>query len=442
MQNLWWKSTLLAAGYSLTVLGGSASGAGFALLEQSVKGMGTAYAGGAAAADDASTVFYNPAGLTRLPGSQVTAGLHTIIPSARFSNEGSTHLTGQPLRGSDKGEAGTTLFVPNLYCSRKVNDRLSAGLGVFSPFGFKAEYDPFWVGRYHGVESDVKTVNINPAAAWRTPGDGKLSLGAGINLQYIRATLRNAIDFGTIFASLGVPGMVPQESDGFVTLKGDSWAWGYNLGALYEFSGDTRAGIAYRSRIKQNVEGKADFTGVPSPNPTGRFLDTGIKADATLPATFSLSFWHNLAKDLAIMADITWTRWQSFEEIRVRFDNPAESDTVITTQWKNSFRYALGAVYRPGPWAFRAGMLHDRTPVPDAARGTPLIPDSDRTWTALGLGYKLSDRVSLNADYAHLFIKDPEIRKSATGEDQLRGALSGSYDSRVDIISAEVAWAF
>lgn len=440
MKNFIRKGCIPAAICSLTIITSAAYGAGFAVMEQSVKGLGNAYAGGAAAAEDASTIFYNPAGLTRLPGTEFIAGVHSIIPYARFRNEGSVHATGLPLTGTDGGDAGNTILLPNLYYSNRVNDRLSAGLGVFVPFGLNTEYDSSWVGRYHAVESDLKTLNVNPAAGYRLTE--KLSVGAGLDLQYVRAELSNAIDFGTIFGSLGVPGMVPQGNDGFVKLKGDNWSWGYNIGALYEFTDNTRTGIAYRSRIKQKLDGTADFSGVPSPNPTGRFQDTGIRADATLPDTLSLSHWHNFTRAFAAMADITWTNWSTFNELRVKFANPLESDAVTTTQWKDRFRYSIGAVYTPGPWVFRTGVAYDKTPVPDAAHRTPRIPDGDRTWLALGLGYRLSEKTSLDMGYAHLLVKSPEIRKAAAGEDQLRGGLSGSYESKVDIISAEVSWHF
>jgi long-chain fatty acid transport protein len=430
----------LAVFWALIFMCGSVYGGGFAITEQSVKGLGNASAGGAAAAEDASTIFYNPAGLARLPRAEFIAGVHAIVPYARFTNEGSVHATGLPLLGTNGGNAGRITPVPMLYYSNRVNDRLSAGLGVFAPFGLHTEYDPFWVGRYHAVESDLRTLNINPAAAYRFTE--RLSFGAGLDFQYIRAELSNAIDFGTIFAALGIPGMVPQGNDGFVTLKGDNWAWGYNAGVLYEFTRGTRTGIAYRSRIKQKLDGDAEFTGVPAPNPTGRFLNTGIAADAILPDTLSLSHWHTFSEDFAVMADVTWTNWSTFNEIRVRFANPLETDAVTTTQWKDTFRYALGTVYMPGPWTFRAGVAYDKTPVPDAARRTPRIPDNDRVWLTLGAGYKLSDTVSVNLGYAHLFVKDYEIRKTPTGEDQVRGGLSGSYKGKVDIISAETSWVF
>jgi long-chain fatty acid transport protein len=321
-----------------------------------------------------------------------------------------------------------------------VNDRFSIGVGAFSPFGLITEYDPSWVGRYHAVKSDLKTANISPSAAYRLTDT--LSVGGGADIQYIRAELSSAIDFGTIFGSLGVPGMTPQGSDGSVTLKGDSWAVGYNLGVLYEFLKDSRTGIAYRSRIKQKIDGEARFSGVPSPNPTGRFLDTGIKADITLPDSLSVSHWHNLSQGLAVMAGITWTNWSMLDELRVRFDNPLETDAVTTTEWKDSFRYAVGIAYKPGAWTYRAGAAYETTPVRNAALRTPRIPDNDRSWISAGVGYKLSDTLDVNAGYARLFVKKPEIRKTPTSEDQLRGGLSGSYDTKVDIIGADLTWVF
>ena len=433
-------NTLLLGMCAVLISHDSAAGAGYAIVEQSVKRLGTAYAGGTAAADDASTVFYNPAGLTRLPGSQLVAGLHLVFPSARFENQGSADLTGQPLGGGEGGNAGGTIAVPNIYFSRQLSDSIHLGLGVFSPFGLSTRYDSDWVGRYHAVKSDLISLNINPAVACAVTG--KLSLGAGVNAQYIKSELSSAIDFGSIFGSLGVPGMAPQQNDGSVTFKGDSWSWGYNFGALYRFTEQTRGGVAYRSAISHTLRGDAHFSGVPSFNPTGRFLDTGVKADVRTPDSLSVGLWHRVTSEIAVMADITWTNWSKLGELRIRFDNPAETDAVTTFRWEDALRYSLGAVYTQGAWTFRAGIAYDESPVPDAAHRTPRIPDNDRIWVAGGLGYQVSDSVSIEFGYSHLFLKDALIRKSAAGEDRLRGALVGSYESSVDIASTEVSWRF
>ncbi len=258
----------------LAISSGSARGAGFAVVEQGVRGLGNAYAGGAASAEDATTIFFNPAGLTRLSGQQVIANAHLIMPSADFNNEGSTHMlqakTGVPLLGGNGGDGGEARVVPNLYYSNKFTDRLAAGIGINALFSLASNYDETWVGRYHAIESDLITVNVNPSLAYRMTD--RFSMGVGFNAQYIKAKLSNAIDFGTLdavgaFKALGLAPaalkLIPQQSDGFVKLEGDHWAFGYNAGLLHEFTQDTRIGAAYRSRMKYTIKGDAEFSNVP-----------------------------------------------------------------------------------------------------------------------------------------------------------------------------------
>ncbi len=437
----------------MLVFTGSAMGAGFALIEQSASGLGNAFAGGSAIAEDASAVYFNPAGLTRLSGTQAVAGVHLVMPSAKFHNEGSTHalqgLTGVSLRGDNGGEGGVNGVVPNLYFSTKVNEKFWLGLGINAPFGLSTDYDNNWVGRYHGITSEVMTLNINPSFALKVTD--KLSLGAGFNAQYLKAKLSNAIDYGTICFSLAGPsvcvpqGLTPQAADGSVELKGDSWGFGYNMGLMYEISPATRMGIAYRSRIRHKVEGDADFSKTPAliaAATGGWFTDTAVNASLDLPASASVSFVHQINPQWEIMADVTWTQWSVFDELRFKFDN-GQPDGVTTEKWKDSYRYAGGITYKPGNWKFRAGIAYDTTTIRSAEYRTPRIPDGNRLWLAGGLGYKISDRIQMDLGYAHLFVDDPEIRKSVTtAEDTLRGGLRGTYDASVDIISAQMRFAF
>ncbi len=436
----------------LSLLAGrDAFGSGFAIIEQSVSGLGNAYAGGAGA-DDASTIFFNPAGLTKLPGNQAILGAHVIIPSAKFENEGSTHLlqprTGVPLLGGGGGDGGETRIVPNFYVSGKVAKDLYLGLGVSAPYGLATEYDSSWVGRYHAVKSKLLTVNINPSIAYRI--NQHLSIGGGVSFEYAEAELTNSIDFGTLDAigALGLPpgalGLTPQGADGFVDLKGDDWDVGFNLGLLVEFTPDTRAGLAYRSQIHHTLAGTADFSGVPAGlAPVPVFRDTDAFAKLTTPDTVSLNFFHQFNPQWKIMADITWTNWSVFNELRVRFDNPRQPDSVVTTDWDDSFRYSLGVTYMPTPaWTLRGGIAYDETPVPDEQRRTPRIPDEDRFWLAFGVGYKISKMFSVDVGYVHIFVDDPNIDKSPVGEDAVRGGLKGTYDANVNIFSAQVVLHF
>lgn len=181
----------------------------FALIEQSVSGLGNAYAGGAAGAEDAATIYYNPAGMTRLKGSQVLLGGHLIIPSAKFNNQGSTRRNGTSL-GLDNGDnAGVTALVPNFYLSHNLNNNIVVGLGINSPFGLITDYGNTWVGRYHATKTDMLSININPSIAYKA--DEHLSFGAGVSAQYIKVQYDSMID------NLLVGG----RTDGSVNHKGD-----------------------------------------------------------------------------------------------------------------------------------------------------------------------------------------------------------------------------
>lgn len=417
--------------------------AGYALIEQGVSGLGNAYAGAAASALDATTIFYNPAGLTRLKKPEFILAGHIIIPNAKFSNNNSTHVlqpaTGIPLRGNNGGNAGVTVYIPNSYISYPISEKFYLGIGINVPFGLQTEYDSQWVGRYHAIKSSVMTLNINPTAAYKI--NNNLSIGLGFSIQYIEAELTNAVDFGTIGVIRGIPGLIPQGNDGFARLKGDCWSAGFNFGVLYELTKHTRLGFSYRSKIRHKLEGKATFSDVPTLLGTA-FQDSNANARVILPDMASLSFYHDLNEKWAIMADVTWTGWKSFNELRIKYDS-GMPDTVITTNWKNSMRYSLGLSYRPTDnLTLRIGFAYDETPIPDAQHRTPRIPDTDRTWIAFGAGYKLSDTIAFEFGYAHLFFKKSHIDKNPSGEDTLRGGLKGHYRGHVDIASLQLTYRF
>jgi long-chain fatty acid transport protein len=423
---------------------GPAGAAGFALIEQSPSQMGNAFAGGAASAEDASTIFYNPAGMTRLPGRQVVLGLHGVRPSAELTNQGSrlnAPLTA-PLTGSSGGDAGEWGFVPNLYVSWELTPQWFIGLGINAPFGLKTDYESNWVGRYQGIKSELRDVNINPSIAFKL--NDHVSLGAGLNFNYVDADLTKAIDFGTIcFGILGPgacagAGLTPQNADGGQELKANNWGYGANLGALFQISPDMRIGLAYRSQIRHTLEGDSTLSGVPGPfgaNPT--FQNSSAKADVTLPESVSLSVFQQFNEQWAIMGDVTWTRWSQFDELRVKFANGA-ADNVTPENWDDTFRVSLGITYQLNPaWKIRGGVAYDQTPISDEFR-TVRIPDNDRTWIAIGTSWAFAPNASLDLGYAHLFVSDASINKSETAS----GTVIGNYSNSVDIVSVGVSWRF
>ncbi len=172
------------AGVALALAGGQAFGSAFALAEQNVMGLGNAFAGAAATAEDANTVWHNPAGLARLNFPQVEQAIHVIIPSAKFQNANSQAALGQPLGGSG-GDAGGAAFVPNLYGSMAINNEWHVGIGINVPFGLKTDWDDGWLGRYQALKSEIKTINVNPSVSYKVTKD--FWLGAGANYQHIQA---------------------------------------------------------------------------------------------------------------------------------------------------------------------------------------------------------------------------------------------------------------
>ncbi|MFM8331649.1 MAG: OmpP1/FadL family transporter [Candidatus Methylumidiphilus sp.] len=414
----------------------AAHAAGFALIEQSASGMGAAFAGAAATAEDASTVFFNPAGMTYLPERQqvVLAG-HAIKPTAEFSNNGSQRSPlagGLPTFGNNGGDAGHWALVPNLYLAQPLFPGVKLGLGVNVPFGLKTSYAEGWVGRYQALESDLKSVNINPAIAVKATD--WLSLGLGFSAMWMQADVSNAVDFGGLLRR-------PQAVDGQSWLQGESWGWGWNLGALFQITADTRLGLAYRSQVHQDLQGTATFSHVPLAL-LPRFSDGPAHSQVSLPDSLSASVVHQLDADWQLLADVTWTNWSVFQDFTVTRGN---GYVLASTpeHWHDTVRAAIGAAYQLNPaLKLRTGLAYDESPVPGQYR-TPRIPDSDRIWLSAGVAYSLTPASRVDFGYTHIFIMNASVNKTTdSSAPVLRDTLRGSYDSAVDILSAQFSHTF
>jgi hypothetical protein len=184
-----------------------ARAAGFALYEQGISGMGNAYAGAAAVAEDATTVWWNPAGMARLPkGMHVAVGGAAIAPSWKFSNNGSTIATASnPTKTGTGGDAGDVTFVPSAFFAMDLNPKWNFGVGVSVPFGLKTEYDADWIGRFQGIKSEVQTVNVNPAVSYKF--SDAVSVGFGVNYQQGKIDILTGVNLAPL---AGVPGLEAQ----------------------------------------------------------------------------------------------------------------------------------------------------------------------------------------------------------------------------------------
>jgi long-chain fatty acid transport protein len=438
---------------------------GFGIIEHSASGMGNAFAGGAAGAEDASTVWFNPAGMTRLD-NEMLAAAHIILPNAKYTDTGSSvsstltainssYTTLDPSNTNRSAEGGKNALIPNLYWVKEIKKDLKFGLGINVPFGLGTDYDDDWVGRYHAVKSDAMSLNINPSIAYKA---GNVSLGFGVSAQYIKVELTSAIDLGTLCVAqealavlppgtCSALGATPQAKDGFADLDGDGWAYGYNFGVLYDVNEDIRVGFAYRSSVDHDVSGNADFT-IPGElsflTAKGSFIDTTLTASVSLLESTSISYFHNINEKIAIMADYTITGWSSFEELRIDYAG-LQSDTVTTQDWDDSARISFGLNYRHSPkWLYRFGVARDEGVIPSAERRTPRIPGTDRTWIAFGVTHQIDKDRSFSLGYAHLFIDDTEINNTyeSSAASVLEHTLTGTYKANVDILSAQVSWKY
>ena len=427
----------------------AARAAGFELLEQSGEGMGTAFAGSATGFGDGSEAYFNPASMTSLTANTVSANVDFIYPHAKFNNDGSSlspELGGGPLTGNMGGDAGSLNTLPNIYGVYKITDDISAGLGINSPFGLSSDYNDTWVGRYSAVDSELTSVNINPAIAVKV--SDMVSLGANMQIIYGHAKLTNAIDFGSIgTATLGLPtaaaaGLLPQSADGYAKVTGDGWGVGMGLGATVQPLDDVTFGVSWRSEVHLKISGDADFT-VPANasalTSTGQFTNTNASADITLPQSIDGGVAYKLSDQVTLLGDAVWTEWQSFKDLTVNFDSTQPPSTDIE-DWKNSWRFSLGAKYKPcPPWTFKAGFTFDESPIRSGEFRTPRIPDNNRYWMAFGVDYDITDSTTLGFNYAHIFVPGgAQTQISAPPGDM----LSGSWDLSIEVASLSLVTRF
>jgi long-chain fatty acid transport protein len=413
--------------------------AGYALKEYSLSGMGSAYAGASAQADGPEFVSFNPATSSGVADWDASFTINGIYPtsSAVFSTATNAAATST---GGDMSPDGfiKDAYEPGLQLRYRLTQDLTAGLSVTAPCGLSTRYNEGWAGRYYALESKLITVNTVPSLAYQaTP---ELALSAGMQIQYAKGTLSNAIDFGTIGGGL------PTLQDGSAEVNADDWGFGFVLGVLWKPSPVVSIGAAYRSEVEHRLEGDVDFVldtaGIGAAlSLSGAFTDMGASVELTTPAVASLGGAFDIDPQFTVLAEVGLTMWSVFDELRVRFANPVQPDEVKTYDWKDTFFVSAGVRYRPAPdWTLRTGVAFDQSPTKNATRD-PRIPDADRTWLAFSVRYDVGARTSLDLGYGHLFIPEEPIALSAAAAENLaRGNLIGMTDSAVDVVTLQLTF--
>jgi long-chain fatty acid transport protein len=414
---------LLVASAFPFVFASHAQAAGFALVEQGASGLGNAYAGAAAVAEDASTVWWNPAGMARLRSGRHFAIAGTVIaPSTKFSNRASVAPGVRPL-GSDGGDAGDAALVPSLFFAMDFGPRWNFGVGVSVPFGLSTEYAPDWIGRFQGISSEVKTINVNPAVSYKF--SEALSVGVGLNYQHAEIETLTAVNLGA------------GEAQNRLTVDGD--AWGFNAGVLFNVTPGTRLGVHYRSSIEHELKGTTDFT-------TALVPSSGAKLEVETPASLSFSAAHRLDDRWELLADLTWWQWSNIKSVPVvRTDGPGAGASAGTFvfNFDDSWRASIGANYKlDGAWTLKLGAAYDQTPVPNPESRTVRLPDSDRYWLSAGAKYRISPAGALDFGYTFIKARDTDINNNQGTGVTGAGLVNGSYKAHVHLVGVQYQHSF
>lgn len=443
-----WLSSLIFLGFAAGA-GASAQAAGFYIQEQSVSGLGRAFAGSAAHPSDSSTVYTNPAGMTYLDKAQGQAGINLLHPRSDFSDQGSTTsttLSGGTVAVSNSGDGGNPYSavspVPNLFVVQPIADSGAwIGFGVTAPFGLSNEYEEGWFGRYDSTSSDLAVLDFSPAVAFRA--SERFSFGFGVNVQHVDADLRRAVPDPL---AAGGP---TAATDGELILEGDSTAVGVNAGVIYEPWERTRIGAHYRSEVNHRLDGA--LKGVtPAGIGGGVSFRSPGNADLDLPQMATLAAAHDLSERLSVLAHAIWFGWGSFRQIHMELDNGGS--LVDAQEYENSMAVAVGAEYKASEaWTLRAGVQYDETPTTGDNR-TTRTPDGNRTWVSGGASYEVSEKVTLDLAATYIFIDEGHVDRTASF-DALYGMFGaggasatvntvGTTESSVGILGLAVNYRF
>lgn len=421
-----------------------AEASGFALREYGFAAASNAFAGASAQSDQASFLAYNAATSSGVADWDAQFTLNTIYPTSDANYTLATTTLGTPTGGSTTPEDFILdAYEPGIAIRKRLSDRWTAGVTVTVPWGLGSRYNKAWAGRYYATETKLATVNASPSLAYAV--NDKLTVAAGLQVQYAQGVIANAIDFGTIGALNSVPGSLPGAQDGYVEFKATDWAFGYNLGLLWRPTEDLSIGLSYRSAVQHELRGDVDFTldtggiGATLSGATGAFLDTRGLTKLDLPAITSLGLSWKVTPELSLLGEIGYTQWSSFKALRVQFANPLQPDSFQTYDWKDSWLVSGGASYDVAPgWNLRAGVAVDETPSRDSTRD-PRIPDATRTWMAFGITHDLTPDTSIELGYARLvFPKEPISLSASTPGNEIRGNLEAITDADVDMISIQI----
>jgi long-chain fatty acid transport protein len=412
------KKVMLKTTISLAVALASSQlfASGFALNEQGISAMGTGFAGRSSTADDASTVYGNPAGMARIKRQQITGGFAAIDASTDIDNASGSRT------GTNKGDMVPFTGVPMGFYVKPIDEHWAFGLGVYAPFGLITDYENSFQGRNFGSKSEVKVVTFQPTISYAF--NDRVSIGFGPTINRLSGTLESTLT--TPFS----------RNDGRVQVKGDDIGYGFNVGLLVQATDTTRIGLTYHSKVDYKLDGHTEVDAAPgTPAAVLRNGRYDASLDITTPESADLSVTQDINDAWKVYAGATWTRWSQLKDITVENDGvtaaaggalaPALAGTIREEQnWHNTWAYALGTSYQLNKeWVLRTGLTFDQSPTNNADR-SPRIPTGDRTIFSVGAGW--SPNEDWTFDVAYSYLQEEKVTVNRTN------ALGQRYSSRYE----------
>src|SRR5690554_5563025 len=436
-------STLALAVASASLFSSTALASGFKLNEQSASGVGTAYAGRTAVVEDATTVYYNPAGMSKLTRPEISVGGAYINIDAKFSNGERTNPLGVSSDIEGGYDHGGSLIpassIPFVYYAHPINEKLALGFGIFVPFGAHTEYSDTALSGGFAGETKLTTIDFQPAFSYKI--NDTLAIGGGLDIVYAKGTLSKQLDLVPYIPNAGLDAYKGYENT--FSVEGDDVALGWNLGLMWDITPATTLGVTYRSEVKFTLEGDAEFikkenvvalvpemqgqlgcdmtTGpasciFPVSGGTGKVEDQAAKVPLTGPQNATISLAHRFTDKFQLQGGITWTDWSSFKyfdvigtESGVISELTGLGDNYIghiVEKWSDSYAYAIGGTYTLNDqWLFRAGFAYDEAPINKNHR-TARVPDNDRKWITAGARYTVNQDMSFDLGLAYLIMSD------------------------------------
>jgi long-chain fatty acid transport protein len=426
----YWRPILSFLVFFLTLAGGAHAG-GLYLYEVGSPDVGLAGAGYAARADDASTVFTNPAGMTRIDEPSLMMGAQPMYLHLKFDPDSSTSTVASTLPGggaADDGDSSSWMPAGGLYYVHPVNDRLRLGVSMNGYFGLSLDYEDDWVGRYYVQDVTLQAAAVQPAIAWRV--NDWLSVGAGV-----------AVLYGILDDKIAVNNIAPNLPDGKLKLKDEDWTAQFNLGLLVEPQKGTRLGLTYLSEADLDFNDRLDFSGLGpgllavlgSRGTLNKKLDLGL----TMPQAVMFSAYHEFTDRLALMANLGWQDWSQFGRIDVSLDSPT---LTADLDYKDTWHAALGAEYRiSDPWLLTGGVAYDSAMMDDD-QVSPSLPVSDTWRFGLGTHYAWSEDVTLTGSYELAWSGDIDM---TVDRGPLAGRVSGTYENTsIQVFCLTAEWRF